>query len=160
MEADHNDVVAFSRADRRLILTTGGLVVLAAGLWVVILVFFTGANDRAAPEDGPLYLGQRHDLEVTLDEGSPLYFANPFGGRGFWLDREGGELVALDVGLPHDRACSVRWKGRVDSYVDCDGNHVTKADLARFELVVSQSGKRKGGVLVDLQTHLPAPATP
>ena len=31
-----------------------------------------------------------------LHEGSPLYFANPFGGNGFWLDIEDGQLVALD----------------------------------------------------------------
>lgn len=147
-----------SKADRKLILGTAAVLVAAGLFFASVLVFATGGNDPADGERGPLYLGQRRDLVITLDEGSPLYFANPFGGRGFWLDRENGELVALDVGRPGDKSCSVRWKGRVDSYVDCDGNRVTIADLDRYDLIEVARGDQKGGVLVDLTARIPPPS--
>ncbi len=72
----------------------------------------------------------------TLNEGSPLYFANPFGGRGFWIDRENGELIALDVGKWRDTSCSVKWQGRIDTYIDCHGNHLTQGEIARHPVTV------------------------
>lgn len=150
-------VVALSRADRKLLLATGGALVLAGLLFAAVLVFATAGNDPSHGKVGPLYIGQRRDLVKTLDEGSPLYFANPFGGRGFWLDREDRELVALDVGRPDDPGCSVRWKGRVSSYVDCHGARVTRNDLARYEVTVVSGGPQADGVLVDLRNRLPAP---
>jgi hypothetical protein len=142
-------------SDRKLILLTGGAVVMAAVFFALVLVFATGSSEPSGSKEGPLYIGPKRDLITTLDEGSPLYFANPFGGRGFWLDRQNGELIALDVGRPDDVDCSVKWKGRVDSYVACDGDRLTKDDLSRYEVTVVETGNRKGSVLVDLESRVP-----
>ena len=150
-----------TRSDRNLILVTGGAVVLAGLLFAAVIVFATGTSDPAGKAEGPLYIGPKRDLIRTLDEGtgSPLYFANPFGGRGFWLDREDGTLIAFDVGRWGDVDCSVKWRGRVDSYVACDGERLTKDQLARFAVTEVTTGKRKGAVLVDLESRSAPPST-
>lgn len=139
-----------NRSDRKLIFITSA-VLIGAGLFFASVLVFATRTTSPNRADGPLYVGPKSDIVLKLDEGSPLYFANPFGGRGFWMDRESGELVALDVGTYADPDCSIRWRGRVDSYVDCDGNRLTKADMARHPVEVKTSGKQKGGVFVDLE---------
>lgn len=151
--------VPMARSDRKLILITSGLLVAAAAIFAGVLVFAAGTENPVAREQGPLYIGQRPDLMAKLDLGSPLYFANPFGGRGFWLDREGAALIALDVGLPGDTRCSVRWKGRADSYIDCDNRRVTKEQMARHPVDVIERGTQRGAVYVDLETRLLPPAS-
>jgi hypothetical protein len=150
------DAVALARSDRTLILVTTGALILAGLFFASVLIFATGRSSPDSTQQGPLYIGPRHDIVLKLDEGSPLYFANPFGGRGFWIDREAGEIMAFDVGRWQSPSCSVRWKGRVDSYVDCDGERLTKADLARHPVTVLTRGERKGSVYVDLD-ELEAP---
>lgn len=149
-----------TRSDRNLILVTGGAVVLAGLLFAAVIAFATGTSDPAGKPEGPLYIGPKRDLLLTLDEGtgSPLYFANPFGGRGFWLDRENGELTALDVGRWGDVDCSIRWRGRINSYVDCTGERLTKDQLARYDVIEVTIGKRKGGVFVDLASRSAPPS--
>ena len=150
--------MAFSRDDRRIIIFTGTLVVIAALFFVSVLVFATGGNTPSKKESGPLYLGEASGLREALDEGSPLYFANPLGGPGFWLDREGGDLVALDVRVPNTKSCNVKWVGRsTNAYVDCNGDQLQAAELARYPIEVGQKGERKGSVFVDLEHLEPAP---
>ena len=154
---DHNEAVAFSRDDRRIIIFTGALVVIAALFFVSVLVFATGGS-KSPKHTGPLYLGQASGLRERLDEGSPLYFANPFGGPGFWLDREHGEFVALDVRVPDTTDCNVKWIGRsTNAYVDCNKDHLKSEELARYPIEVAQKGERKGAVFVDLKHLQPAP---
>jgi hypothetical protein len=143
--------VPLTRSDRNIILVTSGALILAAMMFVGVLLFATRSDQPN--QDAALYIGPRPDLERSIAEGGPLYFANPFGGRGFWLDREAGELVALDVGRPGDVGCSVKWKGRVNSYVDCDGERLTLQELARYDVQVLTRGARKGSVLVDLDAR-------
>jgi hypothetical protein len=153
--------VAFSRDDRRIIFFTGGLVVIAALFFVSVLVFATGGSTPSKKNTGPLYLGNASGLREKLDEGegSPLYFANPFGGPGFWLDREHGEFVALDVRVPNSKTCNVKWIGRnTNAYVDCNGDHLQSEELARYPIEVGQKGERKGSVFVDLKHVEPPPA--
>ena len=146
-----------SRADRKLIIITSLVLILAAAFFASVLVFATGTNTPTSAEGGPLYIGPERDIITTLDEGSPLYFANPFGGRGFWVDRENGELIALDVGKWGDTSCSVKWRGHIGTYTDCHGNHLTQDEIARHPVTVVESGTRKGSVLVDLDTVDPPP---
>lgn len=150
-----------ARADRKLIVVTAGAVVVAALLFAAVLVFATGSSEPAGQDEGPLYIGPKRDLIRTLDEGtgSPLYFANPFGGRGFWLDREDGALIAFDVGRWGDVDCSVKWRGRIGSYVDCNGERLTKDQLARFAVTEVTTGKRKGAVFVDLESRTAPPSS-
>ena len=156
--ADHNEAVAFSRDDRRIIIFTGALVVIAALFFVSVLVFATGGSTPSKKNTGPLYLGEASGLREALNEGSPLYFANPFGGPGFWLDREHGELVALDVRVPNSKSCNVKWIGRsTNAYVDCNGDRLQSFELARYPVEVAQEGERKGSVFVDLKHLQPAP---
>jgi hypothetical protein len=144
--------VATSRSDRKLILITTAIVIGAGLFFASVLIFATGTTSPSSEQDGPLYVGPKSDIVLKLDEGSPLYFANPFGGRGFWMDREGGELVALDVGRYDDPDCSIRWRGSKGSYIDCDGNRLDKTDMARHPVEVKRAGGEKGGVFVDLDT--------
>jgi hypothetical protein len=148
-----------SRGDRKLILVTSGALILAGLFFAAVLVLATNTSSPTSEAGGPLYIGPKSDIIVKLDEGSPLYFANPFGGRGFWIDREAGELVAFDVGLWGDTECSVRWRGRINTYIDCNGNELSKADLARHPVEVVANGKRKGSVLVDLEVVEAPPGT-
>ena len=149
--------MAFTREDRRIILFTGGLVVIAALFFASVLVFATGGGKPSLKKSGPLYLGEASSLRASLDLGSPLYFANPFGGPGFWFDRENGEFVALDVRVPNTNSCNVKWVGRnTNAYVDCHGDHLRSEELARYPVEVGQRGEKKGSVFVDLK-HLEPP---
>jgi hypothetical protein len=141
------------------LLVTGGLVVLAGIFIAAALILATSGTTRTPDHPRPLCLGDARSLNRAIDQGSPLYFANPFGGNGFWLDKEGGRFVALDLVLPGTRDCTVRWRGRVDSYVDCDGRHRRSTALDRFAVTVPVRGTRKGGVLVDLRQRIAAPET-
>ena len=155
--ADHNEAVAFTRDDRRIILFTGGLLVIAALFFVSVLVFATGGS-KAPKNTGPLYIGEATNLREKLDLGSPLYFPNPFGGTGFWLDRERGEFVALDIRVPNTTSCNVKWVGRnTNAYVDCNDDHLQSEELARYPVDVGQRGERKGSVFVDLKHREPPP---
>ena len=147
--------MAFTKDDRRIIFFTGGLLVIAALFFVSVLVFASGGS--SPPKNtGPLYIGEARDLREKLDLGSPLYFPNPFGGTGFWLAREHGEFVALDIRVPDTTDCHVKWVGRsTNAYVDCHKDHLQSEELARYPIEVGQKGERKGSVFVDLK-HLEA----
>ncbi len=150
--------MAFTRDDRRIIIFTGGLVVIAALFFVSVLVFATGGT-KTPKNTGPLYIGEASDLREKLDLGSPLYFPNPFGGTGFWLDRERGQFVALDIRVPNSTSCNVKWIGRsTNAYVDCHKDHLQSEELARYPVEVGETGERKGSVFVDLKHREPAPA--
>ncbi|MBM3659750.1 MAG: hypothetical protein FJW95_09655 [Actinobacteria bacterium] len=151
--------MAIAKADRKLVLITSALVIGAGLFFASVLIFATGTSSPSSENDGPLYVGPKSDIILKLDEGSPLYFANPFGGRGFWMDREAGALVALDVGRYEDPDCSIRWRGSKGSYIDCDGTRLDKTEMARHPVEVKTSGKQKGGVFVDLDTLDPPAAT-
>jgi len=155
---DHNGPVATSRSDRKLIFITTAVLIGAGLFFASVLVFATGTSSPSSKDDGPLYIGPKSDIVLKLDEGSPLYFANPFAGRGFWIDRENGELVALDVGRADDPECSIRWRGSKGSYIDCHGDRITKQEMARHPVEVETRGARKGGVFVDLDTLDPPSA--
>jgi hypothetical protein len=149
-----------NRGDRKLIVITSAILIGAGLFFASALIFATGTTSPSSEADGPLYVGPKSDIVLKLEEGvgGPLYFANPFGGRGFWLDREEGEFVALDVGRYDDPDCSIRWRGSKGSYIDCNGERLTKQEMARHPVEVKTSGKRKGGVYVDLETLDPPSA--
>ena len=146
-----------TRSDRRLlIVTTLGLVVAAVLVAVALLV---ATNDSAAPTSNRrmIYLGPEKSLRESIDLGSPLYVANPFGAEGFWVDKEDGAIVALKLTVPGTDHCAVKWKGKPKSYVDCHGALVAASELDRYRILRLRSGARKGGIVVDLRTLEPAP---
>jgi hypothetical protein len=143
-------------SDRRILVVAIALVAFAGVLIAAALFFATGGGKGDPKQTGPLYLGLASDLRHQISLGSPLYFANPFGGNGFWLDRENGKFVALDLVLPSTHSCEVKWKGRQDSYVDCHGDKVTRADLDQFKVTLAKSGTSGQSVYVDLRKRIPA----
>ena len=146
-------------SDRRILVIAFAMVTFAGILIAAALFFATGGGKGEPKQTGPLYIGLASDLRSSINLGSPLYFANPFGGNGFWLDREAGKFVALDLVLPNTNNCQVEWKGRENSYVDCHGDKVGKDDLQRFKVSLAQSGTAGQSVYVDLRKRLPAPST-
>jgi hypothetical protein len=143
-------------SDRRILVFAIALVVFAGILIAAALFFATGGDKGDPKQTGPLYLGLASQLRSDIKKGSPLYFANPFGGNGFWLDRKDGSFVALDIVLPNTHDCQVKWRGRVDSYVDCHGDKVGLTDLDQFQVSLRKRGHLGRGVYVDLRKRIPA----
>jgi hypothetical protein len=141
--------------DRRLLLVTGSFVVLAA-LLVGALLFLATGGAQGTPTPKPVYIGLESDLRNTLSQGPRLYFAHPFGGIGFWLDVEGGHLVALVARVPGTQSCTVAWKNLRKGYFDCQGRKLTDRQLARYQLQFPTTGPQQGGVVVDFRHVDPA----
>jgi hypothetical protein len=146
-------------SDRRILVFAIALVAFAGILIAAALFFATGGGKGDPKQTGPLYLGLASDLRSQIAKGSPLYFANPFGGNGFWLDRQNGSFVALALVLPHTHDCEVKWKGRQDSYVDCHGDKVTIDDLDQYKVSFRNGGNSGRGLYVDLRRRIPAAAS-
>jgi hypothetical protein len=151
--------VPASRADRRLLVFSVGFVVLAGVLVAVALLLATGGGRGTPSDDEPLYLGLEKELVDKIDEGGPLYFANPFAGDGFWLAEESGQMTAVALRKPGTRDCAIKWRATRDAFIDCEGNPVDSRDMDRFPLSFPRAGPEKGGVLIDLGTREPAPGT-
>jgi hypothetical protein len=143
-------------SDRRLLLATGALVLVAAAVFAAALFFATGGG-QAAPKRGPVYIGLERDLRNTLKKGPRLYFAHPFGGTGFWLDAENGQLVALVARRPGTQSCTVAWRNLRRGYFDCHDHELHSLQLDRYQLSFPQLGPEAGGVVVDFRHVLPAP---
>ena len=144
-----------SNSDRRLLVLTGGAVVLAAVLFAGVLLL---ATNQGAIKKGPLYFGVDKPIIRSIRTASPRYIANPLGGDGFWFDVENGKLVALVLNRPGKKNCVVKWKAQQDTYLDCDGNAVTSRQLDRYKVIIgSRDGSPKNSVFVDLRKVSPAP---
>jgi hypothetical protein len=146
-------------SDRRVLVIAVAMVFVAGLLVAAALFFATGGSDSTPKQTRPLYLGLTSELRSEIHQGSPLYFANPFGGNGFWLDIVDHKFVALDLVLPNTTDCTVKWKGRENSYVDCHGDKVGIADLDRYKVTLAPSGNSGQSLYVDLRKRSPAPST-
>src|SRR5579859_3155200 len=87
-------------SDRRVLMIAVVMVAFAGVLVAAALFFATGGTKGDPAQTAPLYLGLGSELRSEIKLGSPLYFANPFGANGFWLDLEHNQFVALDLVLP------------------------------------------------------------
>ncbi len=142
-------------SDRRLLLLTGSFLVVAA-------VFFGGvlwlATMRDESSKGAFFIGLERPLKTHIHEGSPLYFANPSAGDGFWLDIEDGQLVALVLDRPDSKDCVQKWKDQQDAYIDCNGDAFQSTQLDRYRVTIGpRNGSPKKSVYVDLRKVEPAP---
>jgi hypothetical protein len=148
---------------RFFVITVVAIVVagisIAAILWVLTR---QGQDPSTKPSDYVAFsAGNAETLTRQVQEGGPVFFADPLAGeKGFWIDREQGELVAISVNAPGKDACTVRWRGSIDRYQDCDGVRYTSEQLDRFTTNVPTTGKQKGLFLVDLRRVIPAPEPP
>jgi hypothetical protein len=153
--------VPASQDDRRVLVFAGAIVV-AVGVAVAGLLFLaTGGTEDTPSQRTPLFLGLQPELVDKIEEGGPLYFANPFADNGFWLDLEDGALVALDIVRPGSPGCIVKWRDPRQAYVDCDDHDLTSRDLDRFQVLVgrpsAQDDAPKDAVYVDLRRREAAP---
>ena len=144
-----------SRSDRQLLILTGTFLAIAA---VVAFGLVLLATQRNESKEGPFYIGTATSLERSIREDSPLYFANPTAGDGFWLDVEDGELIALVIDRPGLKDCVVKWKEQRGAYVDCNDEELASEELDRYQVSVgARDGSPENSVYVDLRTTSPAP---
>jgi len=131
---------------------------------VVAAVFFFGVIVLAGGREAdpgparPLFIGLKRDLTHTIEQGGPVYFANPFAGDGFWLDLEHGRLVALAIDRPGTTGCVAKWKDPRKAYVDCNDHALTSRELDRYRVTVgTRDDNPDSSVYVDLRELSPAP---
>ncbi len=149
--------VAFSRADRRVLVVATLAVVLAGLLLAGVLLFATGQSTPPGKYK-PFAAGNATAIRNDLKSGGPYFFPDPFGGsRNILLALEHGQIVALSTILPETTDCEVKWKGSVDHFVDCHGDRLDSEALARYETSIPEGGPQKGLLLIDLRKKLPAP---
>jgi len=150
--------VPFDRRDRRLLVVTGAALVLAAVLFTGVLLLATGTDSSTKRE--PVFLGTADQLTKEIRGVSPRYYADPFGGDGFWLDVHDGTLVAYVLNLPGHRDCAVKWREQHNAYVaSCTNQAVPVAQLAQYPVLTgSRDGSPGNAVYVDLRRTI-APGT-
>ena len=143
-------------SDRRLLLITGIFLALAGLLFGGVVLIATNRDSPPADARKPLFLGLRDPMTSSIEDGGPLYFANPFGDDGFWVDLEDHQLVAYVLKVPGTN-CNVKWKAQQNSYLDCHGAKIDRSELDRYEITIgSRNGTPKTSVFVKLHTTIPA----
>jgi len=149
--------VAVSRSDAKLlIVATGGVIV--AGLLVAAVLLLATGRASSPTKYVPFDAGVASSIKSELKEGGPYFYADPFGGdRSVLLALEDGKIVALSDVRPGTKACRIRWRGSIDSFVDCNDEKLTSRELARYRTDVSTFGKSKGELFIDLRNLEPAP---
>jgi hypothetical protein len=145
-----------TRDDRRLLIFTGGFVILAGVLFAFAILFATRNGPTA---HGPIYIGPEPVKKSAIRKDGPQYVINPVKGRpGFWLDLENHELVALVLNRPGTKDCVVKWKEPKHGYVDCRGDILQSEQLDRYVIEVGRrNGSPKNSVYVKLREIVPAP---
>ena len=150
-----------ARDDLRLLLISGAAVLLAGAFVAILLLAQTdrqGANTPREPE--PFPAGRAEDIEETLREEGPYYYADPFGGDdSLVFALEDGEVVALAVNQSDLPNCSVKWEAQLEQFT-CGDERFDSTELERFEVTVPAAGDNKGILIIDLQMRLPAPEMP
>ena len=97
-------------------------------------------------------------IKSDLKSGGPYFVADPFGGnRSILYALEEGKIVALSDIVPGTKDCHVRWRGSINSFVDCHDDKLKSTDLARYRVEIGQAGGAKGELLIDLRHREPAP---
>jgi hypothetical protein len=150
--------VALQRSDTKLLLLAAGAVIVAGVLVAAVLLLAT--SRAGSPTKYTAFpAGDATAIHSELKKGGPFFYPDPFGGdRNILLALEDGKVVALDDIKPGTKTCRVRWRGSIDSFVDCHGKKVKSTNLARYQSEIGELGDNKGELLVDLRHRVPAPA--
>jgi hypothetical protein len=150
-----------NRSERKLLLITSLGVILAGALFAGVIFLATNNGSPSPDRRKPLFLGLEPAKKSEIRDGGPQYTANPFGDPAFWLDLQGGNLVAYSVILPDTLHCVVKWKAQRDAYVDqCSNEKVAIEDLDQYLVTIGpRDGSPKDSVYVDLHTVIPATAS-
>ena len=154
----HQWAVAIARSDAKLLLLAAGGVVVAGVLVAAVLLLAT--SRAGSPTKYTAFpAGDATAIRNDLKQGGPFFFPDPFGGdRNLLLAIEDGKVVALSDILPGTKECRVRWKGSINSFVDCHDDKLRSTDLARYQTEIGEVGRNKGELLVDLRRREPAPS--
>ncbi len=147
-----------ARSDTKLLLVAAGAVIIA-GLLVAAVLLLATSRASSPTKYVAFPAGDATAIRNDLKKGGPFFFPDPFGGdRNILLAIEDGKVVALDDIKPGTKDCRVRWRGSIDSFVDCKDAKVKSTDLARYQAEVGEVGANKGELLVDLRRREPAPS--
>ena len=150
--------MALARSDAKLLLLAAGGVIVA-GLLVAAVLLFSTSRAGSPTKYVAFDAGVAVSIHKGLKSGGPYFVPDPFGGdRSILLALEDGKVVALSDVKPGTKSCRVRWRGSIDSFVDCHDDKVKSTDLARYQTEVGEIGDQKGELLVDLRRRDPAPA--
>src|SRR5687768_11087493 len=108
-----------ARDDLRLLLFAGGAVVFAGLFVAALLLLSTGRDGGDTPQTvEPFQAGRAKDVEESVRDEGPYYYADPFGGDdSIVFALEDGEVVALAVNQSDLPECSVKWKDQLDKFV-------------------------------------------
>jgi hypothetical protein len=140
-----------SSGDTRALIFAAGTLVIAALLVVAVMLFATRGSEPPAEREGELAIGNADVLREDLGEGGPVYYANPFGGDGFILALADDEIVAYAINAPgRTEECHIRWKGRDDTFVDCDDEPIGADELRQYPVTVPDNGEAPDEAFVDL----------
>jgi hypothetical protein len=149
--------VALQRSDAKLLLVAAGGVIVAGLLVAAVLLLATGR--ASSPTKYVAFpAGDATAIRKDLADGGPFFYPDPFGGnRSILLALEDGKIVALSDLKPGTEDCRIRWRGSIDSFVDCHGDEIDSTELARYQSEIGQVGDNEGELLIDLRRKLPAP---
>jgi hypothetical protein len=149
--------VPASRSDAKLLLVATGAVVLAGVLVAAVLLLASGRASSPTTYQ-PFDAGVAASIKQGLKDGGPYFVPDPFGGnRNILLGLEGGKVVALSDIVPGSKDCRVRWRGSINSFVDCHDDKLKSAELDRYRTEIGLTGDSKGELLIDLRHREPAP---
>ena len=145
------------RSDARP-LAIAAVAFVAAGLVVAAIIVLVTRGAATPRTYKPFPAGQAASLKATLKDGGPFFYPDPLHGkRNILFALENGQVVALADHPWQREGCSVRWRGSVNRFEDCDGNRYVSTDLPRYKASIGDHGSAKGAFLVDLRTVLPPP---
>jgi hypothetical protein len=146
------------RADGKTrVLVATAAVVSGLAVAVVVIGLAGGARQPAVYQPFPAGTEQRITAQVKKD--GPVFYPDPSNGtRAFYLDLEGGRVIALHVVPPGGTAtCPVQWDQTARHYTDCRKAPVDPATLPRFAVLTRPQGEQTA-VFVDVRTTEPPPA--
>jgi hypothetical protein len=151
--------VPASRDDVKILVVATGAVIVA-GLLVAAVLLLASGRATSPTKYEPFPAGDAASIKQQLKDGGPYFFPDPFGGdRNILLAIEGGKVVALSDVLPETTDCRVRWRGSINSFVDCHDDKLHSAELARYRAEIGQVGANKGELLIDLRHREPPPGS-
>jgi hypothetical protein len=135
--------------DARLLLAATAAVIAFGVVVAFVIIVATGGGGKVDPTK-PVSLGLASELRKDVEDGGPLFFADPTGGEGVWVDLEGNDLVVYSAVLPGPGKCVVKWRDPRKSYVDCHDRDVKASQLDRYRVTIPKSGNQKGLLLARL----------
>lgn len=135
-----------------------GVAAVVAGLVVAVVLLLATSRADQPKSYRPFAAGPERQLREQLRDGGPFYVPDPFGGRkSILFTLEGDNVVALMTHTRGDEGCRVRWRGRVDSFEDCNNNRLRSDQVGRYTTTLERSEGQGQIVFVDLRKELPPP---